>query len=110
MYCTPCARLTKSITPNTSVRPAAIRNNRTPSCSPLSTCTRTRVVFMRQTRQVRSPHGAKRNAGTADPGFRFASSGLQARRGTASFHRAILGVRVGVVGKNLLVDLGLEFS
>src|SRR5271166_6610266 len=34
MYCTPCARLTKSITPKVKVRPAAIRKSRTPSCSP----------------------------------------------------------------------------
>src|ERR1700716_678060 len=35
MYCTPWARLMKSMTPNTSVSPAATRNSRTPSCSPL---------------------------------------------------------------------------
>src|SRR6266705_288678 len=46
MYCTPCARLIKSMTPKTRVRPEAIRNSRTPSCSPLSTCTMKSVVFM----------------------------------------------------------------
>src|SRR5215510_11766339 len=44
MYWTPCARLMKSITPKTSVSPAAIRNSRTPSCSPLRTWTTRRVV------------------------------------------------------------------
>src|SRR5215212_11827742 len=46
MYCTPCARLMKSITPNTRVRPEAIRNSSTPSCSPLRICTMRRVVFI----------------------------------------------------------------
>src|SRR6266508_6579655 len=46
MYCTPCARLIKSMTPKTRVRPEAIRNRRTPSCNPLSTCTMKRVVFI----------------------------------------------------------------
>src|SRR6476661_1866730 len=44
MYCTPCARLMKSITPNTSVRPAAIRNSSTPSCRPFRVWTIRRVV------------------------------------------------------------------
>src|ERR1700712_4482994 len=44
MYCTPCARFTTSITPNTSVRPAAIRNSSTPSCTPFSTCTSSNVM------------------------------------------------------------------
>src|SRR4051812_48423055 len=44
MYCTPCARLMKSITPNTSVSPAAIRNRMIPNCSPLRVWTRRRVA------------------------------------------------------------------
>src|SRR5690554_6139914 len=36
MYIEPCARLTKFMMPKTSVRPAAMRNSRTPSCKPLS--------------------------------------------------------------------------
>src|SRR5690606_7621054 len=36
MYIEPCARLTKFMMPKTSVRPAAMRNSRTPSCRPLS--------------------------------------------------------------------------
>src|SRR6185295_3924164 len=46
MYCTPWARLMKSITPNTSVSPAATRNNSTPSCSPLNSCTTNSAVDM----------------------------------------------------------------
>src|SRR5215204_507781 len=75
MYCTPCARLTKSITPNTRVSPEAIRNSNTPSCSPLRTCTMRRVVFI-----------------------------------LLSFHRTILGVRIGIVLEDLLLDLGLELA
>src|SRR3954464_4496946 len=47
MYCTPCARLMKSITPKTSVSPAAIRNSSTPSCRPLRVWTMRRVVDMK---------------------------------------------------------------
>src|SRR5262245_40142028 len=139
MYCTPCARLMKSITPNTSVSPAAIRNSSTPSCSPLSTCTSTRVMFMR----LRSRWGAPgchpgrraqaRRSGTHVPRHQKGSqagihgsrlSRLKAlgrddgrqfgarvtRPRPASLHRAILGVRVGVALEYLLVDLGLEFA
>src|SRR5262245_46072439 len=108
MYCTPCARLMKSITPNTSVSPAAIRNKSTPSCSPLSTCTRTRVVFM-------APCKSCRNANARHPGRRAQALGRDDSRQfgasvmkptAASLHRAVLGVRVGVVLEYLLVDLG----
>src|SRR5262245_41095437 len=44
MYWTPCARLMKSMTPKTSVSPAAIRNSSTPNCSPFSNCTMRRVA------------------------------------------------------------------
>src|SRR6267154_2513657 len=47
MYCTPCARLMKSITPNTSVSPAAIRNSSTPSCKPFRVWTMRSVVDIR---------------------------------------------------------------
>src|SRR5574337_1075368 len=53
MYCTPCARLMKSITPNTSVSPAAIRNSSTPSCRPLRVWTTTSA---RGTVRWRSAH------------------------------------------------------
>src|SRR5258708_28313003 len=43
----PCARLTKFMMPNTSVRPAAIRNNSTPSCAPLSSCSRKSAMTAR---------------------------------------------------------------
>src|SRR2546423_8364019 len=74
MYWTPCARLMKSITPNTSVRPAAIRNNRTPSCSPLRIWTTRSVVD------------------------------------TVLLHRAVLGVRIGIILEYLLHNLGLELA
>src|SRR6185369_7203560 len=38
MYSEPCARLIMSITPNTSVSPAASRYSMKPSCRPLSAC------------------------------------------------------------------------
>src|SRR5215813_12640230 len=54
MYWAPCARLMKCITPNTSVRPAATRNKRTPSCSPLRIWTARSVVDMGDPRRGRS--------------------------------------------------------
>src|SRR5882672_12137416 len=38
MYSEPCARLTKSMMPNTSVSPAASRNSSRPNCRPFSDC------------------------------------------------------------------------
>src|SRR6266404_8803421 len=98
MYWTPCARLMKSITPNTRVSPAAIRNSSTPSCSPLSTWTRKMAVDI--------------EAGQA---FSWSSPALRLRGGraprsdplpSALFHRTILGMRIGVVLEHLLHDLG----
>src|SRR2546423_10548013 len=57
MYCTPCARLMKSITPNTSVSPAAIRNSSTPSCRPLRVWTMRRVMLMRPVSSLAPPSG-----------------------------------------------------
>src|SRR5216683_2175513 len=95
MYCTPCARLMKSITPNTSVRPAATRNRRTPSCSPLRIWTARRVVDMSDPRRaVISVLGERAACAPRTRGI--------------SLHRTILGVRIGVVLEFLLVDLRLE--
>src|SRR6188768_3307253 len=69
MYWTPWARLMKSITPNTSVSPAAIRNSSTPSCSPFRVWTTRRVVLMVRTALL-SP---------------------------ASVHRALVGIGVAVM-------------
>src|SRR5262249_61582128 len=80
MYWTPCARLMKSITPNTSVRPAAIRKSRTPNWRPFRTWTTKRPVDIAPVRHV------------------------------LLFHRAIFGVRICEVGENLFFDLGLEFA
>src|SRR5215470_13452573 len=111
MYCTPCARLMKSITPNTSVRPAAIRNKRTPSCSPLRIWTARRVVDMRDPRRavisVRDPRPASLRGERA---YRIRSFDCAVPNGGTSLHRTILGVRIGVVLEHLLDDLGLELA
>src|SRR5215475_8236846 len=80
MYWTPCARLMKSITPNTSVRPAAIRKSRTPNWSPFRTWTTKSPVDIAPVRCL------------------------------LLFHRAVLGVRVREVRENFFVDLGLELA
>src|SRR5262245_16449068 len=80
MYWTPCARLMKSITPNTSVRPAAIRKSRTPNWSPFRTWTTKSPVDIAPVRRL------------------------------LLFHRAILGVRIREVRENLFVDFGLELT
>src|SRR5262249_1300573 len=38
MYSEPCARFTRSMMPNTSVRPAASRNSSSPNCKPFRHC------------------------------------------------------------------------
>src|SRR5690349_2690002 len=80
MYCTPCARLMKSITPNTSVSPAATRKSSTPNCSPFSTCTSRSCVVI--------PCGAD----------------------AASAHAAFGGPGVHVVLQHLPHSLGLELA
>src|SRR3954462_1887339 len=92
MYCTPCARLMKSITPKTSVRPAATRKSSTPNCRPLRACTSKSWVVM---------------------GVQPADSGLRrpaAQRGhrTASAHAALGRPGVGVVLQHAAHRLGLE--
>src|SRR5215475_11665975 len=111
MYWAPCARLMKSITPNTSVRPAATRNKRTPSCSPLRIWTARRVVDMGDPRRghhlgARPSPREERGAG-AD---RIGSLDCAVKRRRTSLHRTILGVRIGVVLEHLLDDLGLELA
>ena len=132
MYWTPCARLMKSITPNTSVSPAAIRNSSTPSCRPFRVWTMRRVVDIGSMSLHPSPREAGRGwpseARTGEgsshrlryPGspssLRFDGSppSPQAGEGIArrarSLHRAILDVRIGVVLEHLLRDLGLELA
>src|SRR5688572_21824725 len=46
MYSEPWARLIMSMMPNTSVRPAASRNNIKPNCRPLSACSSTRMSMI----------------------------------------------------------------
>src|SRR4249919_644635 len=80
MYWTPCARLMKSITPNTSVRPAAIRKSRTPNWSPFRIWTTTSPVDIAPVRPL------------------------------SSFHRTIFGVRIGISGKHFFIDLSFKFA
>src|SRR5215475_2404733 len=80
MYWTPCARLMKSITPNTSVSPAAIRKSRTPNWSPFRIWTTTSPVD------------------------------IAAVRPFSLFHRTVFGVRIGVSGKHLFIDLSFELA
>src|SRR5581483_804801 len=44
MYSEPCARLTRSMMPNTSVRPAASMNSSRPNCRPLRHCSMNSVM------------------------------------------------------------------
>src|SRR5262249_45757513 len=78
MYWTPCARLMKSITPNTSVSPAAIRKSRTPNWSPFRIWTTTSPVDIAL---VQPP---------------------------SLFHRTVFGIWIGVSGKHLFIDLSFE--
>src|SRR4029079_10030456 len=47
MYSEPCARLTRSMIPNTSVNPAASMNSSRPHCRPLRHCSMKRVMARR---------------------------------------------------------------
>src|SRR6266850_5290435 len=77
--------------PKTSVRPAAIRNSITPSCSPLSVCSRTRKKFIAW--ETKTGRGSFRA-----PDFRCDA----VRR---SPHSAFLGIGILVVGEHRLLDL-----
>src|SRR5829696_8996458 len=101
MYCTPCARLMKSITPNTSVSPAAIRNRMIPNCSPLRVWTRRRVADIDRGRIANSEW----RIGTFYSPFaiRYSPAGLARRL-------AVLRIHVAVVLEDLLDDLGLELA
>src|SRR5258705_238209 len=73
--------------PKTSVRPAAIRNSITPSCSPLSVCSRTRKRFTGSRTKKGADRSAPRSCGAL-----------------LSLHRAFLGVGIPVVGEHRLLD------
>src|SRR4029078_11409466 len=75
--------------PNTSVRPAAIRNSITPSCSPLSICSRIRMKFIGEN---------KKGRGQPAP-----LASLAARR--LPLHLALFFVRILVVREDRLLDL-----
>src|SRR5205085_4307999 len=125
MYWTPWARLMKSITPNTSVSPAAIRNRSTPSWRPFSVCTRRRVKLMASLHPSSERGGWLRVSGAnEETGGDLPSISNPTRpplRGVhpppagegqarASLHPAILDVRIGVVGEHFLHDLGLVLA
>src|SRR6476620_10041174 len=95
MYCTPCARLMKSITPKTSVRPAATRKSSTPNCRPLRACTSRSWTVM--------------NAGPADRGLRRPAA-RSGHRTVPSAHAALGRPGVGVVLQHAAHRLGLELA
>src|SRR5689334_7658788 len=76
--------------PKTSVRPAAMRKSITPSCSPLSVCSRTRTKF----KEV----GTKKRRGT------FRAPELRCDAGRRLPHPAFLGVGILVVREHRLLD------
>src|SRR5216684_3950519 len=76
--------------PKTSVRPAAIRNSITPSCSPLSVCSRTRIRF--------KGGGTKKGRGS------FRAPGLRCVPGRPLSQGAFLVVGILVVGEDRLLD------
>src|SRR5215208_5649217 len=113
----------KSITPNTSVSPAAIRNSSTPSCRPLSVWTIRRVRDIRPLHP--SPRGrvAPRERSERGDGWGLLRSkscptpAAASRRPRSryagrdqSLHLTILRVRIGVVLEHLLGDLGLVLA
>src|SRR4026208_1422052 len=75
--------------PKTSVRPAAIRNSITPSCSPLNVCSSTRTKFMPEAKGARSDRAPHRCS----------------RPPVLSPHPAFLGVGILVVGEDRFLDL-----
>src|SRR6266702_6424374 len=85
----PCARFTRFMMPKTSVRPAAIKNSITPSCSPLRVCSRTRTIFMRKAKGARSARAPIVAEGPLP----------------LPPHPALLDVGVPVVGEHRLLDL-----
>src|ERR1041384_2577742 len=115
MYCTPCARLMKSITPNTSVSPAATGNSSTPSCSPLKHWTTNSAVDMGvPTRHpgIRASEypGPRRQVSQRRAGSRLSALKRSGRDDGCSvlLQLTVLGVAVALGLEDLLHDLGLE--
>src|SRR5689334_11351642 len=77
--------------PSTSVRPAAIRNSVTPSCTPLSNCSKTRVQGMEKKRAPARP-------------FQDCLSR------TSPLHLAVLVIRVLVLLEDGLLDAHLDVA
>src|SRR6476646_3614187 len=106
----------KSITPNTRVRPAATRNRRTPSCSPLKHCTTNSEVDM----GCPGCHPLGVIPGLV-PGIQPSpGAGATGKMGPGDKHRddyrnfllqlTLFGVAVALTLENLLHDLGLELA
>src|SRR6185312_8027473 len=98
MYCTPWARLMTSITPNTRVSPAAMRNSSRPSCSPFRAWTTSRVIP--------SPRPSPTGRGRRKP----SPFGRGLGEGRSLRHLALGGVGIDVGGQDLLARLGLVFA
>src|SRR6056297_2143112 len=112
MYWTPCARLMKSITPKTSVSPAAIRKRMMPSCSPFRVCTAISVVYMGVTRHALGGSWARAwqiIEATRIPARPAAAEpeGAAAAR-SRSLHGAELGIDVAVILEDGLDVFRLE--
>src|SRR5712691_3474938 len=86
--------------PKTSVRPAAIRNSITPSCSPLSVCSSTRTKFM-----ARKPGLRDERRGASVPSRRGKPAPRPRRPALPLLHPAFLGVGILVVGEDRFLDL-----
>src|SRR6267378_3572837 len=76
--------------PKTSVSPAAMRNSITPSCSPFSVCSRTRIRFK----------GGRTKKGRES----FRAPGLRCFPGRLLSQEAFLVVGILVVGEDRLLD------
>src|SRR5262245_20568133 len=108
MYCTPCARLMKSITPNTSVSPAATRNSRMPSCAPLNSWTRNREVDIRLSPL---PNGRwRRQSSTPGPPRGMQPCCGQRQCAAGLLQGAVGSVAVGGIAEHFLNDLRLKFA
>src|SRR5690242_2844105 len=86
MYSAPCARFTRFMMPSTSVSPAAMRNSMTPSWTPFSSCSKTRLSGIKK--------------GRVAPRFYRSEE-------RPSLHLAFLVVGVLVLLERLLLDLHL---
>src|SRR6202167_2890269 len=101
----------KSITPNTSVRPAAIRNKRTPSCNPFKTWTRKSVPDMELVSGLGPAVAPPQREARASSVSRIGrAAGCRGGAADRLLHRTVLRVRVAVFGEHGFDDFGLIFA